>query len=79
MIYSLINVTKEIDKNTVEGYWIQDVIGTLDKAIGIAYSTNRINSFKLNIAIVPAIRSTVPTLNYWTNLKNINYVKNKNR
>lgn len=71
MIYSLISVTKEIDDDTIEGYWLQDVIGSIDKAIGIAYDINRINSFKLIIAIVPAINSTTPQLNYWTNIKKL--------
>jgi hypothetical protein len=63
--YSLINVTKEIDTNTVEGYWIQDSIGSLEKAIGIAIKTNIANGNKLIIAIVPKVNTTTPLLNYF--------------
>ena len=72
MTYSLINVTKENEDESVEGYWIQDYIGTLEGAIGRAWSTNRVNGHKLNIAIVPAIRSTVPILNYYKNQQRLN-------
>lgn len=73
MIYSLINIQKEHENGTVEGYWIQDVVGTLEKAIGIAYQTYLANSKSIDIAIVEGISSTIPQLSYWTNLKPIKH------
>ena len=70
MIYSLIAVTKELDNNTIEGYWVQDCVGSLAKAIGRAYATSMANG-KQSIAVVEGLNSTVPQLNYWTNLKKL--------
>ena len=71
MIFSLIIVSKE-KNGIVEGYWMQDHIGTLESAQKLADETNEINGNSLNIAIVEQLNSTVPILNYWTGLKRLN-------
>jgi hypothetical protein len=71
MTYSLIAITKESPDGSVEGYWLQDCIGSLEKAIGRAVATSMANSGQ-HIAVVEGIRSTTPQLNYWQRLINLN-------
>ena len=73
MIFSLINVSKEHDNNTIDGYWIQDcIVDNLEEAIDRASQTNEANSNRLNIAVVSSVDSTTPMLNYLTNFKKLN-------
>ena len=58
MIYSLITITKENKDGTIEGFWIQDCIGSLDKAIGRAVTTSMANSGS-HIAVVPAVEEEI--------------------
>lgn len=70
MKYSLINV--EVDKGeTVDGYWVQNVAGSLKDATKIARETEKVNGYRIKIAIVNEINSTTPLLEYWRNLKRI--------
>lgn len=70
MKYSLINV--EVDKGeTVDGYWVQNVIGSLKDAAKIARETEKANGYRIKIAIVNEINSTTPLLEYWRGLKRI--------
>ena len=70
MTFSLINVTSE-NENGVSGYWLQDKIGTLEEAKQLAQETNFINGGKLDIAVTPAVNSTVPALDFHKNLKRL--------
>jgi len=68
---SLIIVMKEHPNGTVDGYWIQDHIGTVKEATMRAKAVNEVNSNQLNIAITEKVNSTTPALNYWHNLKKL--------
>ncbi len=68
--FSLIQISKTHDDGKVEGYWLQDHIGTLHSAIGVAVKTSMANS-GLHIGVVEQVRSTVPALNHWKNLKRL--------
>jgi len=70
MKFSLIIVTKEVE-GKVEGYWIQDHIGTIETATEVANKTSEVNSGQ-NIAVVDQIGSTVPMLGYWNQLQRLN-------
>lgn len=70
--FSLINVMKEHEDGSIDGYWIQDCIGSLEEAIKRAVTTNMANSNRLCIAVVSAVNSTVPILDYFTNLEKLN-------
>ena len=77
MKFSLIVVSKEHEDGSVEGYWVQDCVGSFHKAIGRAVSTSMANSGQM-IAVVPAINSTVPILNYYSFENNKIYEKTGN-
>lgn len=67
MKYSLINCT-EIKNGKAKGYWIQDCNGVvLDEAIRLASETKKVNGDRIEVAIVPQIRSTTPLLSFWEN------------
>lgn len=68
--FSLIIVTKEKDRE-IEGYWIQDHIGTLETATTLANETSKLNHGQ-NIAVVDQIRSTTPALSYFKYLERLN-------
>lgn len=66
--YSLINVFQD-HENIVDGNWIQDVTGTLEEAVQLARKIEKINGNKISIAVVDQVNSTVPMLQFWTNLE----------
>lgn len=66
--YSLINVFQD-HGDTIDGNWIQDVTGTLEEAVQLARKIEKINGNKISIAVVDQVNSTVPILQFWTNLK----------
>lgn len=66
--YSLINVVKQ-DKDLVLGYWVQDVIGSLEIAKKVAKETEIANDNKVNIVVVHKLNTTVPDLSFYDNLK----------
>ena len=68
--FSLITVSKE-ENGTVEGYWIQDHIGTIESATTLANETSKLNRDQ-NIAVIDQINSTTPMLGYWKDLTKLN-------
>lgn len=66
--YSLINVFKD-HGTTVDGNWIQDITGTLEEAVQLAREIEKVNGNKISIAVVNQVNSTVPMLQFWTNLE----------
>ena len=68
--FSLLTVSKEKD-GIVEGYWIQDHIGTLETATERAKSTSELNRGQ-NIAVVDGIRCTSAILGFWKNQIKLN-------
>ena len=69
MTYSLLSCSK-IASYIVDGYWIQDCVAcTLEDAIERAISTKKANSNKIEIAVIPAVNSTTPILDYFKNQK----------
>ncbi len=71
MIFSLINVSSEKD-NKVSGYWIQNHIGTLESAKKVAKETEKVNSNKIDIAVVEEVSSVVPALCFHEYLERLN-------
>ena len=70
MGFSLINVS--IDEGaTIDGYWIQNVTDTLEKAKQLAREIEEVNGFRIRIAVVDELSSTVPILGYWKKLKRL--------
>lgn len=68
--YSLINVYKE-ENNLVDGSWLQDHIGTLESAINRAIEIEKVNSNKIDIAVVDQIYSATPILTTHYNMKRL--------
>lgn len=66
--YSLINVSQN-HGNTVDGNWIQDITGTLEEAVQLAREIEKVNGNKISVAVVDQVNSTVPMLQFWTNLE----------
>ena len=66
--YSLIVVFQNHGK-TVDGNWIQDVTGTLEEASEKAKRIEAANSNRISVAVVDAVNSTTPMLQFWTGLK----------
>lgn len=54
MKYSLITVLSERN-GLVDGNWIQDVTGELKDAIACARATERANSNRITVAVVPEL------------------------
>lgn len=63
-------ISKKHNDGSIEGYWIQDCIGSLEKAIGRAVATSMANSGQ-PIAVVPGVNSTTPILDYFKNQKRL--------
>lgn len=66
MKFSLLSVCVKNPDGTVDGYWIQDYIGTLEEARDRAKRASEINSDK-EIEVVEQVRCPNPRLNYWSN------------
>lgn len=68
-MYSIINVEKD-NGDTVDGYWIEDCCR------GIVQAKEKLKSYqnseyKGNYALTEKVNSTIPNMQYWTNLKKI--------
>lgn len=70
MKFSLINVTKE-ENGLVDGYWMQNHVGTLETAMLRAKGTEEANSNRITVAIVDDIGRTNPHLDFITKLKRL--------
>jgi hypothetical protein len=69
--FSLINVSSEKD-GSVSGYWMQDHIGTLESAKRVAEETEAVNGDSIDVAVVEAVNSTTPSLNFFQDLDRLN-------
>jgi hypothetical protein len=67
MKFSLINVQASTGP-LVNGYWLQDHIGTLASATARARVLEAANSDKIDVAVVEELSTTTPAFSYWTNL-----------
>ncbi len=63
MRYSLINVQKEQD-GIVDGNWLQDYTGDLKDAVICARETEKLNSNRIDIAVVEAVTGSSAVLRY---------------
>jgi len=63
--FSLINISSK-RQNKINGYWLQDHIGTLETAKQVAKETKKANSNKIDIAIILEVINTTPILDYFT-------------
>lgn len=70
MKFSIINVTQE-KNGKIDGYWLQDHIGTLESAKRKAAEISAANEYKLDIAITAEIPYQDPA-NYLRNLVRLN-------
>lgn len=68
--YSLINVFNEHD-GYVDGNWIQDFSGSFEKACRFARETEKINSNRLDIAVVEKLSGACPNYYHRTGLKRL--------
>lgn len=68
--FSLITVSSEKD-GFITGYWIQDHVGTLETAKAAAIATEKVNSNKIDVAVVEQVSTTVPLLHNFTDLKRL--------
>lgn len=68
--FSLLNVWEERG-GLVDGTWIQDVTGTLEEAIECARATERANSNRITVAVVPRGSSTTPNFSPQKGLKRL--------
>lgn len=66
-MFSLLNVCAKNPDGTVDGYWIQDHVGSREEALKKAARTETANSNKINVAVIEPINHPTPMLEYWTN------------
>ena len=64
--YSLLNVYNTNEDATVDGYWVQDVLGSLEQAQQKALETEAANSNKINVVVVDHIDHWNPQMEVWT-------------
>lgn len=67
MKYSLINVTAESD-GIISGYWLQNVIGTMETAVDRAKALVEANAGRIRVAIVQELPTSTPGLSKHFNL-----------
>lgn len=65
--FSLLNVTATHPDGSVDGYWIQNHVGTYQSALATAEKTRAANSGRIMVAVVEGITHTTPMLEFWTN------------
>ena len=65
MIFSLLNVTETNPDGTVNGYWLQDHIGSFQGAAEKANRTAEANSNRIEVAVIERIPG-VAALGFWT-------------
>lgn len=70
MKYSIINITS-CSKDSVEGHWIQNHIGSLESASKLAAEYERLGNVQLGCAVVDELPNTNPLLSHYTNLKRL--------
>ena len=70
MKFSIINVATK-QGNRVNGLWLKNHIGTLESAKKEAREINKINSNRLDIAIVEEVSNTNPMLAYFNSLERL--------
>ena len=68
--YSLINVSRAYGEY-VDGVWIQDFFGTLQKAHECARLTEKANSNRITVAVVHKRDSINPDYSLYTGLKRL--------
>ena len=68
--FSLLNVWEERG-GLVDGTWVQDVTGTLEEAIECARATERANSNRITVSVVPRGSSTTPNFSPQKGLKRL--------
>lgn len=66
MQFSLLNVTATHPDGTVDGYWLQDHIGSYQGALEKATRTAAVNSNRVTVAVVERIPCATPGLGFWT-------------
>ena len=76
MKYSLINVAG-IQHGKIYGYWLIDHIGTLDSAIECAIATEKVNSNKIDVAVVDQVTGPCPNLDTHYFLNRLDIQRNR--
>lgn len=66
MTFSLMSVCNRNLDGTVDGYWIQDSVGSVEDARALAKRTSEANS-NLEIEVVEQLLHPTPRLEYWSN------------
>lgn len=61
--FSLLSVSSKNDDGTVNGYWIQDCVGTFDEAVERARRASELNS-GIHVAVVDGLSDPIPQLGY---------------
>lgn len=64
-VFSLLNVTAVNPDGTVDGYWIQDHVGSHASALEKAEVTASANSNRITVAVVEQILCPVASLGFW--------------
>ncbi len=76
--FSLIQVSSEKD-GKINGWWVQDHVGTLETAKKAAEETEKANDDKIEVAIVSQLNTTTPLLDgIFTDLDRLDKSINKN-
>lgn len=70
MKYSLVQVVNEKD-GFVDGVWLQDHIGTIESAKKIAQDTEKVNGFRIKVAVVEDLGFPTSNYNIMKNLKRL--------
>ena len=65
-MFSLLNVASTNPDGTVNGYWVQDHLGTYESALEKARQTSALNSGH-HVAVVERIDHPNPMLEFWSN------------
>ena len=76
MKYSLINVAG-IQYGKIYGYWVVNHVGTLDSATELAIATEKVNSNKLDIAVVDEVTGPCPNLDTHYFLNRLDIQRNR--
>ncbi len=68
MTYSIINVVRRCGRK-VDGYWMQDCIGTHLEALQRAALHRAANGGRIDVAVTKPVTPTMPRLHYFTDLE----------
>ena len=66
--YSFINVSKMQD-GYVDGVWMQDFTGEKEDALQRAKDTEKVNSYRISVAVVDNLPGSSPNYNHYKRLK----------